>query len=138
MDQIEKIHLDARKAEIRRRADQEIARIGLREALEAPTVDQKAVDARIKELTDLHAASLRAHVDQMLQMKKILTPEQQAKLKELRRQHPFGRRGGQGFEGRGQGRRGQRQNWRRPQGPPNRDEDPGQPQQPEQPGGASF
>lgn len=82
--ELRKLQLEQRKAAIRRRADTELAQIGLQEQLQAPTPDDKVVQARIKELADLHAAGLRARVDAQLALRKILTPDQQEKLRQLR------------------------------------------------------
>jgi Spy/CpxP family protein refolding chaperone len=87
VDQLEKLWTDQRKQRIRQRADMAIARMDLRQLLGASTVDEKAVNAKVKELGDLHAASLRARVDSVLAMRKILTPEQREKMKTLMRSH---------------------------------------------------
>lgn len=52
-----------------------------------------------QQLSDLHAANLRARLDAQLALRKILTPDQQAKLTQLRAQRlrprrPGPRRGG--------------------------------------------
>lgn len=88
VSQLQKLRMDARKSAIRRHADTRLARLGLQEALQAPSVDEKALQARIKELSDLHAAKLRARVDAQLAMRKLLTPDQQEKLKQLRAERP--------------------------------------------------
>lgn len=88
VSQLRKLRMDGRKAAIRRQADTQLARIGLQELLESESADEKALQARIKELSDLHAAGLRARVDAQLALRKILTPEQQQKLKQLRAQRP--------------------------------------------------
>jgi len=96
--QIRKMWSDERKAAIRRRADVAIARIDLEEALQAPTVDEKAVAAREKVLSDLQAAVLNARVERRLALRRMLSPEQRQKLAQLW----HGRRGwGDGWPGRG-------------------------------------
>jgi len=84
--QLRKMWVDGRKQAIRQRADLEIARIELRELTEAPVVDQKAVDAKVKAISDLQAARLKARTDQRLAMRRILSPEQQEKMKQLARE----------------------------------------------------
>jgi Spy/CpxP family protein refolding chaperone len=86
--QIEKMQNEQRRLAIKRNADTQIARLELQQLLKAQTVDEKALAARVKELTDLHGAALRARVDAAVQMKKILTAEQQSKLLELRAERP--------------------------------------------------
>ena len=80
---------------IRRRADLRIAHMDLEGLLGANTVDRKAVDAKIKEISDLEQAGLRSKVDMALAIRDVLTPEQRAKWKELReeRGERAGRRG---------------------------------------------
>jgi len=88
VSQIEKLRADARRAAIQRRADTELARLDLEQLMKADTVDEKAIAVQIKKLTDLHGAALKARVDERLAMKKILTPEQQEKLKQMRAERP--------------------------------------------------
>lgn len=85
--QIEKLRVEGRKQGIRQRADLAIARIELQELMSAPTVDEEAVAAKVKAISDLQAAGLKARVDERLAMRRVLTPEQQEKMKQLMRQH---------------------------------------------------
>jgi Spy/CpxP family protein refolding chaperone len=117
--QIRKLHLDQRKAAIKRRADAQLARIELQELMQAPTVDEKAVALRVKEISDIQAANIKARVDTMLAMKKILTPEQQEKMKQLHRGRMQGPGMGPDGEGRGM--------MRRRMGPPPRDDEGNEP-----------
>jgi Spy/CpxP family protein refolding chaperone len=93
VSQLEKLRTDERRAAIQRRADTQLARLELEQLLKADTVDEKAVAARVKQLTDLHGAALNAKVDGRLALKKILTPEQQEKLRQMRAERPRGHRG---------------------------------------------
>jgi len=81
--QLRQLHLDQRKAQIRRRADLQVARMDLQQLLSAKTVDDKAMAAKMKEINDLTAAGLKAHVDNQLALRKVLTPEQLEKMKQL-------------------------------------------------------
>ena len=85
--QLRKLWQDERKQAIRRRADMQIARMELDEALNAPTLDEKAVGLKVQALTQLQATALRARGDQRLAVAKLLTPEQRAKMQQLRREH---------------------------------------------------
>ena len=91
--QLKKLRDDGRKQAIRQRADLAIARIELQEAMDAPSVDDKIVAARVKAVSDLQAASLKARTDQRLAMRRLLTPEQQEKMKQLVRQGRMERAG---------------------------------------------
>jgi Spy/CpxP family protein refolding chaperone len=94
---VHKIWSDAARERIRRQASVRLLRMDLRELMQAPAPDEKAVAAKVKELTDLQAAGTKGKVDQMLALKKVLTPEQQQKMMQLRRHHagpgPDGPRG---------------------------------------------
>jgi Spy/CpxP family protein refolding chaperone len=103
---IRKIHLQERKAAIRRNADMRIARLELQELMGAATVDEAAIAARVKTLGELQAAGLKARTDSQLAIRKLVTPEQFQKMQQLRHQW-MGERGARparGPMGRGQGR----------------------------------
>ena len=91
--QLKKIRDDGRKQAIRQRADLAIARIELEEAMDAPSVDDKLVAARVKAVSDLQASSLQSRTNQRLAMRRLLTPEQQEKMKQLMRQGRMERAG---------------------------------------------
>ncbi len=88
--QMRNLRAEGRKQAIRHRADLAIARLELEELMDAPTVDEKAVAAKVKAVSDLQAAALKARVDERLEMRRLLSPEQQENLKRLA---PRGRRG---------------------------------------------
>ena len=106
-EQIRKITLDARKKNIEVEAKGKVARIELHELMAADAPDQHKINAKITELSQTHETLLRSRVETMLAVKKILTPEQRAKMKELR---PFGpgMHGRMGKPGQGQGMMGPR------------------------------
>ncbi len=85
--QLRGIWSESRKAAIRRHADLSIARMELEEALEAPSVDEKLVASRVRAVSDLQAAAVKARVDQRLALRKVLTPEQQQKMRSMMRGH---------------------------------------------------
>jgi Spy/CpxP family protein refolding chaperone len=109
--QLKKLRDDGRKQAIRQRADLAIARIDLEEAMDAPTVDEKLVAARVKAVSDLEASSLLARTNHRLAMRRVLTPEQQEKMKQLMRQGRMERAGER------QERRLGRPGWQRPHAP---------------------
>jgi Spy/CpxP family protein refolding chaperone len=92
--QLQKLWQDERKQAVRRRADMQIARMELDEALNAKTIDEKIVAAKVQALTQLQATALKARVDRRLAVAKLLTPEQREKMKQIRHVR---------FEGRGRG-----------------------------------
>jgi Spy/CpxP family protein refolding chaperone len=114
---IEKLMSEQRKTAVRQRADQEIARMDLEELMRADTLDEKAVDAKIRQVTELQAAALRSRVEQRVAMRKVLTPEQFQKWQQMR----------------GRDDRGQRWRMPVPPGPPAAPRPPADPQ--DQPAG---
>ncbi len=88
LGQLKKLRTERRRAAIKRHADVQLARLALRELMDSPSVDEKALQARTKELGDLHAANLRARAEAQLAMRKLLTPEQREKLEQLRARRP--------------------------------------------------
>lgn len=83
--QLKQFRLQERKATIRRRADLQIARLELRELLDAANLDEKAVAVKVKEISELQSTALKARVDGRIALRKVLTPEQFDKLQDLRR-----------------------------------------------------
>jgi Spy/CpxP family protein refolding chaperone len=81
--QLKKLRIEGRKQAIRQHADLAIARLELAELMDAPTVDEKAVAAKVKAISDLQAAALKARTDERLAMRRLLSPEQQEKMKQL-------------------------------------------------------
>jgi Spy/CpxP family protein refolding chaperone len=82
--QLKKLRNEGRKQAIRQHADLRIARLELAELMEAPTVDERAVAAKVKVISDLQGAALKARTDERLAMRRLLSPEQREKMKELR------------------------------------------------------
>jgi Spy/CpxP family protein refolding chaperone len=85
--QLNKLRAEGRKEAIRHRADLAIARIELSELMDARAVDENAIAAQRKAVSDLQATALKARTDQHLAMRRILSPEQQEKLKQLKQQN---------------------------------------------------
>jgi Spy/CpxP family protein refolding chaperone len=94
--QLKKLRDEGRKQAIRQHADLAIARIELEEAMDAPSVDEKVVAARVKAVSDLEASSLKARTDERLAMRRLLTPEQQEKMRHLMRRGRMERAGARG------------------------------------------
>jgi Spy/CpxP family protein refolding chaperone len=98
--QLQKMRSDGRSQAIRQRADLRIARGELNDLLRAQVVDEKAVAAKVKQVTDLEAAATRARVEHRLALRRLLTPEQFSKMESHMRQHVReGFRGRRGFKG---------------------------------------
>jgi Spy/CpxP family protein refolding chaperone len=92
--QLQKMKSDGRGQAIQRQANLRIAQGELQDLLKAPAVDEKAISAKVKQVTDLEAAGTQARVAQRLALRRVLTPDQLAKMESLKREHhPGGRRG---------------------------------------------
>jgi Spy/CpxP family protein refolding chaperone len=85
--QLQKMKSDGRSEAIRREADLRVAEGDLQDLLKAPAVDEKAIGAKVKQVTDLQAAGTRARVDHRLALRRVLTPEQLAKMESLMPEH---------------------------------------------------
>lgn len=103
-----------RKQALDRRHDMELKRLDMERELDKDNPDPAVLDRLIDEQSALRAKSGKARVQNMLAMKKVLTPEQWTKAKALfkeRRAERMGRDGGgnrgrQGGRGQGSGGRG--------------------------------
>ena len=104
VESLQKIHSEQRKAGVRHRADTQIAHMDLEELLGADTVDEKAVNAKVQALAQLHEQMLQDRVDARVAVRKILTAEQAQQLRSLMRSSR-GKRGDRGRRGRGYGPR---------------------------------
>ena len=82
---------------IRIRADLEIARLDLRQAMRQADPSAPDVKAKVAKVNGVRAKMLEHRVDGQLKRQAVLTPEQRTKLEELRRRPMDGtRRGGWG------------------------------------------
>jgi Spy/CpxP family protein refolding chaperone len=91
--QLQKMRSDGRSQAIRRQADLRIAQGELNDLIRAEVVDENAINAKVKQVTDLEAAGTRARVSQRLALRRVLTPEQLQKMESTMREH---RREGRG------------------------------------------
>jgi Spy/CpxP family protein refolding chaperone len=111
---LKKVRSEQQKKKIRQQADAKIARLELRDLLLAPTVDEKAVRAKAKQVADLQAAAANDRVEAMLALRKVVSAEQADKLMKMhqhrrqghgqRRQLGHGPRGPRGPQGPGPAR----------------------------------
>jgi len=83
------------------RRDMQLKRLDLQRELDKENPDQAILDKLIDEQAALRAQAGKARVEQMLAVKKILTPEQWAKAKELRQERRAERMGGRHGRNRG-------------------------------------
>ena len=111
-NQIEKLRIDFQKQQIAQRGKLETAQLELRQLMRADNPDKTAIEKKITEVSQLGAQTRIGHFNQMLSIRKILTPEQQKMAREgmkMRMHRGFAerRQGGRGMM-RGPQRRGSR------------------------------
>lgn len=90
---IRKAKETAQRERLRKSTDLKIANLDLKSLLRAEKVDEKAVMAKLAEAQAAQGALLKLRVDNALAMKRILTPEQQKKLQEIRGENGRNRMG---------------------------------------------
>lgn len=84
----QKATLEKHRAEMRPKMDalrekERATREQLKAELEKATPDKATLDAIVQELKDLAGEKVQLRIDGMLTMKKVLTPEQSAKMKSV-------------------------------------------------------
>lgn len=114
-NQIEKLRTDFQKQQIGQRAKVQTAAVELRQLLRAENPDKAAIEKKINEMAQLRAQLQISRVHQMLNVRKVLTPEQQKMVREavkervkghmMERRHRM-REFGPRFRGRFEGRLG--------------------------------
>lgn len=100
---------DFRKAGVTNRAKLEVAHMELEQLMSADKPDRAAIDKKLSDISAAHLAAEQTRVHHQLDMKIALTPEQQAKLKELIQSRGRGMGGPGGPQGPGRGGRGRPQ-----------------------------
>ncbi len=76
----------------------------LDELLRASSVDKNAIDNKIAEISKMTAEKMNARIDHLLEVKKILTPEQFNTFLDLKKEKMQNKRKGKG-KGKGKGHR---------------------------------
>lgn len=98
-DQVQRLHqviVDTEKASVKTGADLAVRGIELRELLRADNPDRDAATRKVQEISNLRGELMKQRVEASLAARKVLSPEQQKKLRtfiEMRRS-AASRRGG--------------------------------------------
>lgn len=108
---------DFQKAGVMNRAKSEVAHMELRQLISADKPDRAAIDKKLADISTAQLVSEQTRVHHELDMKTALTPDQQAKLKELMQARRPGMRGPGGPNGGPQGGPGRGGRGLRPQPP---------------------
>jgi hypothetical protein len=80
VERLRQIVLETEKANVKLRAEMELRRIELREALRADKPDRDEILKKVQELSDLRGGMMKHNVEAILAAKAVLSPEQQRKV----------------------------------------------------------
>ena len=94
---------DFQKASVMNRAKSQVAHMELNQLMSADKPDRVAIDKKLSDISAAQLVSEQTRVHHQLDMKTALTPDQQAKLKELMQSRRPGMRGPGGPNGGPQG-----------------------------------
>ena len=93
---LQQMGMDAARAGIKRRADEQLARLDLMSLMRAEPVDMAKVEAKVRDMERLKADGLIARIRTNEAAKAQLSADQQEKLKSLRMSRWQRRGGGEG------------------------------------------
>lgn len=82
------IHERQQRRDIQARADMQLARLDLRKAMSAEKPDGAAINAQIDHVAKLRTDMAKARVASHLEIRALLTPEQQKKMREMHMKGP--------------------------------------------------
>jgi uncharacterized membrane protein len=80
VERLRQIVLETEKANVKVRAEIEVRRIELREALRADKPDRDEILKKVQEISDLRGGMMKHNVEAILAAKAVLSPEQQRKV----------------------------------------------------------
>jgi len=80
VERLRQIVLETEKANVKIRAEIEVRRIELREALRADKPDRDEILKKVQEISDLRGEMMKHNVEAILAAKAVLSPEQQRKV----------------------------------------------------------
>ena len=87
VDRIMTAHM---KDVIKKKADLDIANIDLKSIISKDPMDMKAAESKLKEIEAIKTAIFLAHLNVHQEIKSVLTPEQQTKMKNMMEMHMMG------------------------------------------------
>jgi hypothetical protein len=80
VERLRQIALETEKADVKVRAEIEVRRIELREALRADKPDRDEILKKVQQISDLRGEMMKHSVEAILAAKVVLSPEQQRKV----------------------------------------------------------
>ncbi len=107
--QIKSVRREAARKHIQQQADVRLAHLDLQALMEAEEPDRKEIHAQLKKIAKLQGDMRITQVDQRLDIRELLTPDQRQKAKKMR---PQGRQPGRAHADR-PGKGGPREEWGR-------------------------
>ncbi|MEW6685509.1 MAG: Spy/CpxP family protein refolding chaperone [Candidatus Edwardsbacteria bacterium] len=84
---IKNMHLEQKKKMIGLRSELKVKEIELRKLFDEAKPNEAAIKAKAKEISDLREKMFLSDIELRLVMKKMLTPEQEEKIKAMRMKH---------------------------------------------------
>jgi len=81
---VQKLRTEMERTMVQHRSRMQLARIDLRELMDADTPDRSAIEKKVKEISDLQVKQRMAMFDHHAEVEKLLTPEQKKIWKEHR------------------------------------------------------
>lgn len=87
-DRIAEIRERAEKRRIQADADLKIAAVDLRHLMRSDRPDRRAIDSQIDKLAAMRAGMMKARIGAMLDMRSVLTVDQQRRVREMREMGP--------------------------------------------------
>ena len=99
VERLRQVVVETEKANVKIRAEIEVRRIELREALRADKPDRDEILKKVQEISDLRREVMKDSVEAILAAKTILSPEQQRKVFSILENRHGGGPGGEEPEG---------------------------------------
>jgi Spy/CpxP family protein refolding chaperone len=88
--EVERIMTAHMKEVIKKQADLKIAKLDLKSILSKDSIDMKAAESKLKDIEAMKTALFLSHLTVHQDIKSVLTPEQQKKMKEMMEMHIMG------------------------------------------------
>jgi Spy/CpxP family protein refolding chaperone len=88
--EVDRIMIAHMKDVIKKKADLDIAKLDLKGILSKDPMDMKAAESKLKEIEAMKTAIFLSHLNVHQEIKSVLTPEQQIKMKEMMEMHMMG------------------------------------------------
>lgn len=85
--EMKKMHIDHQKEMIALGAELKTIKLDIMSIMDSENIDEKTLNSKIDQASAVTAKIEKAQVGMMIKMKKMLTPEQVKKIKEMKNEH---------------------------------------------------